>query len=144
METGDVQRHALFTTRRWRRKRAASGAALLRYNRRMPVPPAPQPPAFTPTFAPVPPGPLAGPLQLLPINAAVMSVHTADGAHVGSLKLAGGVWKFKAIGYDAAGRMEPGHGPLTQQHNMAFATPDAAEVSARLLKALADGPEASA
>ena len=92
---------------------------------------------FTPTYGPVPPGPLAGPLQLLPVNAAVVSVHTADGAHVGSLKLVGGVWKFKAMGYDSAGRMEPGHGPLTEQHNMAFATPDAAEVSARLLGALA-------
>ena len=55
-------------------------------------------------------------MQLVPINAAVVSVHTADGAHVGSLKLVGGVWKFKAMGYDAAGRMEPGHGPLTEQH----------------------------
>ena len=71
------------------------------------------------------------------VNAAVVSVHTADGAHVGSLKLVGGVWKFKAMGYDSAGRMEPGHGPLTEQHNMAFAAPDAAEVSARLLGALA-------
>ena len=48
-------------------------------------------PTLTPTFAHVPPGPVAGPLQLLPINAAVVSVHTADGAHVGSLKLVGGV-----------------------------------------------------
>ena len=93
--------------------------------------------SFTPTFAHVPPGPLAGPLQLLPVNAAVVSVHTADGAHVGSLKLVGGVWKFKAMGYGADGGIEPGHGPLTDQHNMAFATPDAAEVSARLLGALA-------
>ena len=93
--------------------------------------------SFTPTFVHVPPGPLAGPLQLLPVNAAVVSVHTADGAHVGSLKLVGGVWKFKAVGYGADGGMEPGHGPLTDQHNMAFAAPDAAEVSARLLGALA-------
>ena len=92
---------------------------------------------FTPTYGPVPSGPLAGPLQLLPVNSEVVAVHTATGAHVGSLKKVGGVWKFKAVGYDAAGRMEPGHGPLTDQHNMAFATPDAAEVSARLLGALA-------
>jgi len=97
-------------------------------------------PPFTPTFAQVPPGPLAGPLQLLPINAAVVSVHTADGAHVGSLKLVGGVWKFKAMGYSADGGMEPGHGPLTEQHNMQFATIDAAEVSARLLGALLNPP----
>ena len=100
-------------------------------------------PSFTPTFAQVPPGPVTGPLQLLPVNAAVVSVHTATGAHVGSLKLVGGVWKFKAMGYDAAGRMEPGHGPLTEQHNMQFATPDAAEVSARLLGALAGTPDSS-
>jgi hypothetical protein len=100
----------------------------------------PHPQPLSPTFAQVPPGPLAGPLQLLPINASVMSVHTADGAHVGSLKLVGGVWKFKAMGYDAAGRMEPGHGPLTEQHNMQFATLDAAEVSARLLGALGSNP----
>ena len=91
---------------------------------------------FTPTFTHVPPGPVAGPLQLVPVNAAVVSVHTADGAHVGALKEVGGVWKFKAIGYDAEDRMEPGHGPLTEQHNMQFATPDATEVSARLLGAL--------
>ena len=97
---------------------------------------------FTPTFGPVPPGPLAGPLQLLPVNADVVAVHTATGAHAGSLKKVGGVWKFKAIGYDAAGRMEPGHGPLTDQHNMAFAAPDAAEVSARLLGAHPPSPGA--
>ena len=93
------------------------------------------PPTFAPTYGPVPPGPLAGPLRLLPVSAGVMAVHTATGAHVGSLKQVGGVWKFKAMGYDAAGRMEPGHGPLTDQHNMPFATLDAAEVSARLLGA---------
>ncbi|MBU0745754.1 MAG: hypothetical protein KKB08_21430 [Gammaproteobacteria bacterium] len=79
-------------------------------------------------------------MQLLPINATAVSVHTADGAHVGSLKLVSGAWKFKAMGYDAAGRMEPGHGPLTEQHNIAFAAPDAAEVSARLLGALLGPP----
>lgn len=88
---------------------------------------------FAPTYGPVPPGPLAGPLQLQPVNAEVVAVHTATGAHVGSLKLVGGVWKFKAMGYGTDGGMEPGHGPLTNQHNMAFAAPDAAEVSARLL-----------
>jgi len=96
----------------------------------------PQPPTFTPIFAHVPPGPVAGPLQLLPINESVMAIHTAHGAHVGSLKKVGGAWKFKAMGYGADGGMEPGHGPLTDQHNMQFATPDAAEVSARLLGAL--------
>ena len=96
----------------------------------------PQSPTFTPTFAHVPPSPLAGPLHLLPVNASVVAVHTADGAHVGSLKQIGGVWKFKAMGYRAAGGMEPGHGPLTDQHNMQFAALDANEVSTRLLGAL--------
>lgn len=46
---------------------------------------------FAPTYGPVPPGPLAGPLQLLPVNAEVVAVHAATGAHVGSLKKVGGV-----------------------------------------------------
>lgn len=89
--------------------------------------------ALTPKFIHLPDGPVPSPLQLLPVNAEVLAVHTADGAHVGSLKKIGAVWKFKAMGYDAAGGMEPGGGPLTDQHNMQFSTPDAAEVSARLL-----------
>lgn len=68
-----------------------------------------------------------------PVNASVYSVHLADGAHVGNVKQVGAVWKFKAVGYDAAGAVVPGGGPLTDQHNMVFAQPDAAEVSARLL-----------
>ena len=100
-------------------------------------------PPFTPTYTHIPPGPLAGALRLLPINAGAVSVHTANGAHVGSLTLVGGVWKFKAMGYGADGGMEPGHGPLTEQHNMQFATPDATEVSARLLGALAGTPDSS-
>lgn len=86
-------------------------------------------------FIHLPDGPVPGPLQLLPVNANVLAVHTADGAHVGSLKKIGAVWKFKAMGYDATGAMEPGGGPLTEQHNMQFTTPDADEVSARLLAA---------
>ena len=91
--------------------------------------------SITPKFIHLPDGPVAGPLQLLPVNAEVLAVHAANGAHVGSLKKIGAVWKFKAMGYDAAGAMEPGGGPLTEQHNMQFTTPDAAEVSARLLAA---------
>lgn len=87
-------------------------------------------PASTPT---VPATPLQGPLTLQPVNANVYSVHLADGAHVGNLKRVGTVWKFKAVGYDASGAVEPGGGPLTLQHNMEFAQPGAAEVSARLL-----------
>jgi hypothetical protein len=76
---------------------------------------------------------LPGPLSVHPVNANVHSVHLANGAHVGNLKRVGAVWKFKAVGYDEAGAVEPGGGPLTDQHNMVFAQPDAAEVNARLL-----------
>jgi len=83
---------------------------------------------------------MPGPLTLRPVNANVVSVHLPDGAHVGNLKQVGVVWKFKAVGYDAAGAVEPGGGPLTNQHNMVFAQPDAAEVSARLLASHAAMP----
>lgn len=78
--------------------------------------------------------PLPGPLTLRPVNANVHSVHLADGTHVGNLKRVGAVWKFKAVGYDAAGAVEPGGGPLTNQHNTVFEQPDTTEVSARLLE----------
>lgn len=71
-------------------------------------------------------------LTLTRVNADVHSVHLPDGSHVGNLKRVGTVWKFKAIGYDAAGSVVPGGCPLTNRHNTAFATPDAAEVSAKL------------
>jgi hypothetical protein len=85
-------------------------------------------PALTP-----PAGPLSGALTVQPVNANVYSVHLADGTHVGNLKRVGAVWKFKAVGYDNTAAVEPGGGPLTHQHNMVFAQPDTAEVSARLL-----------
>jgi hypothetical protein len=88
---------------------------------------------FSPKYIQLLDGPVAGPLLLLPVNADVLAVHTAEGAHVGSLKKIGAVWKFKAMGYDAAGGLEPGGGPLTRQHNAEFQTPDADAVSARLL-----------
>jgi hypothetical protein len=71
-------------------------------------------------------------LTLTPVNADVHSVHGPDGTHVGNLKRIGAVWKFKAIGYDAAGHIVPGGGPLTDKHNTTLATPDAAELSKRL------------
>lgn len=71
-------------------------------------------------------------LTLSPMNPEVYSVHTHDGLHVGNLKRIGATWKFKAVGHDAAGQVIPGGGPLTDRHNTAFATPDAAEVSAKL------------
>ncbi len=71
-------------------------------------------------------------LSLRPVNPDVHSVHGPDGAHLGYLKRIGAVWKFKAIGFDAAGQVIPGGGPLTDKHNTPFAAPDAAEVSAGL------------
>lgn len=71
-------------------------------------------------------------LTLSPVNPEVYSVHAPDGLHVGYLKRIGAVWKFKALGYDAAGQLVPGGGPLTERHNTPFAGPDAAEVSRKL------------
>jgi hypothetical protein len=87
-----------------------------------------------------PASPLPGPLALQRVNADVHSVHFPDGAHVGNLKRVAAVWKFKAIGYDTDGSIMPGGGPLTDQHNMVFAQPDATEVSTRLLAAYAAMP----
>ena len=71
-------------------------------------------------------------LTLTLINADVHSVHLPDGSHVGNLKRIGAVWKFKAIGYDAAGNIIPGGGPLTDRHNTPFSAPDADAVNAKL------------
>lgn len=71
-------------------------------------------------------------LTLEPINAHVVAVHLAGGGHVGNLKRIGDVWKFKAVGYSADGAVEPGGGPLTGQHNVAFSAPDQQTVNARL------------
>lgn len=65
-------------------------------------------------------------------NAGVCRLVTNAGLHVGNLKLIGGVWKFKAIGYDASGQLIPGGGPLTDRHNIAFATLDEAEINSVL------------
>jgi hypothetical protein len=71
-------------------------------------------------------------LTLSFVNSHVYSVHTVDGAHVGNLKRIGALWKFKAVGYDASGDMEPGGGPLTQHHNTVLSAPDVRELNARL------------
>jgi hypothetical protein len=71
-------------------------------------------------------------LTLTPVNPGVCSVHLADGTLVGNLKHTGAIWKFKAIGYDAAGQLVPGGGPLTERHNTALAVPDAAQLAAAL------------
>ncbi len=71
-------------------------------------------------------------LQLRPLHADVVAVHSADGAHVGNLKRVGAVWKFKAVGYEPDGSVVPGGGPLTDRHNTVFTAPDAAAVNAQL------------
>lgn len=71
-------------------------------------------------------------LQLHPVNAQVCRVTSSNGALVGNLKLIGGVWKFKAIGVDAHGRLIPGGGPLTGRHNSVFSALDEAAVNAVL------------
>ena len=50
-------------------------------------------------------------------NDQVWRLLTHAGAHVGNLKWIAGAWKFKAIGYDSAGAVLPGGGPLTDHHN---------------------------
>lgn len=79
-------------------------------------------------------------LRLQPVNAGVFSVHGPDGAQLGNLKLIGASWKFKAVGHDARGQLEPGGGPLTDGHNAVFATPDEAAVNAALGRLLAQNP----
>jgi hypothetical protein len=71
-------------------------------------------------------------LTLSFVNTHVYSVHTVDGAHVGNLKRIGALWKFKAVGYDATGGVEPGGGPLTHLHNTVLSAPDVRELNARL------------
>lgn len=73
-----------------------------------------------------------GPLRLQPVNSGVFSVQGRDGAHLGNLKQIGSRWKFKAVGHDAAGQVEPGGGPLTAGHNALFSEPDVAAVNAVL------------
>jgi hypothetical protein len=72
------------------------------------------------------------PLTLTCVNANVHSVHLPDGSHVGNLKRIGAVWKFKAVGYDATGYVEPGGGPLTQRHNTLLSNADVDELNAKL------------
>lgn len=71
-------------------------------------------------------------LTLSFVNANVYSVHLAEGAHVGNLKRIGALWKFKAVGYDASGSIEPGGGPFTNRHNTVLSAPDVLELNARL------------
>ena len=68
-------------------------------------------------------------LKLQPESPGICRVLTGAGLHVGNLKLIGGAWKFKAIGYEASGSVIPGGGPLTDRHNTSFTVLDEAEIS---------------
>ncbi len=77
-------------------------------------------------------------LRLARFNDAVYRVFCDTGEHVGNLKRIGrpgteDVWKFKAIGHDAEGRVIPGGGPLTDRHDTVFPAPDERELNVRLL-----------
>lgn len=71
-------------------------------------------------------------LKIQPVSAGVCRVFTDAGLHVGNLKLIGGVWKFKAVGYDEVGQVVPGGGPLTEKHNLMFSTLDEQKITLAL------------
>ena len=75
---------------------------------------------------------MAEQLSLQPVNDGVVAVFLPGGEPVGHLKWIGGVWKFKAMGYEGAD-LVPGGGPLTARHNCTFALLDAAAIEAGLL-----------
>lgn len=75
---------------------------------------------------------MTGRLNLQPVNEGVVAVFLPGGEPVGQLKWMGGVWKFKALGYEG-GQLVPGGGPLTARHNRTFVRLDAAAVAAALL-----------
>ena len=66
-----------------------------------------------------------------PVNDQVVGVYLPTGELAGNLKHIGNVWKFKAIGQED-GHLVPGGGPLTDRHNLTFATLDEAVISAAL------------
>lgn len=83
---------------------------------------------------------MTAPLTLHPVvtdasaspNPSVCQVRDAQGQLVGNLKLIGGSWKFKAIGFGPAGELIPGGGPYTHRHNTVFGALDAEAVNAGL------------
>jgi hypothetical protein len=75
---------------------------------------------------------MTNPLVLSRVSDQLWQVLLQQGGHVGNLKLIGGAWKFKAIGYDASGSVMPGHGPLTQHHNARFEQLDEALICTAL------------
>ncbi|MDP3355815.1 MAG: hypothetical protein Q8M51_08135 [Polaromonas sp.] len=75
------------------------------------------------------------PLTISKVNDGVYRLLSSQGDHLGNLKLIGGRWKFKAVGYGIQGEVIPGGGPLTERHNSSFDTLDLALISATLLSA---------
>ena len=73
------------------------------------------------------------------IDDRVCGVHDAMGQHVGNLKWIRGVWKFKAIGYDASGQVIPGGGTRSDRHNTVFASLDMEQIN-RALGRVFDDP----
>ena len=73
------------------------------------------------------------PLRLESVSEGVVLVFTSDGLHVGHFKHIAGLWKFKAIGYNAAGQVVPGGGSLTDKHNTALVDLNQATVNQALL-----------
>ena len=63
------------------------------------------------------------------VGPGICQLVTKANLHVGNLKFICGVWKFKAIGYDEAGNVAPGGGPLTDRHNIVFADLNDAEIN---------------
>ena len=84
---------------------------------------------------------MTAPLTLHPVvtdaspNPSVCQVRDTHGQLVGNLKLIGGSWKFKAIGFGPAGELIPGGGPFTHRHNTGFRGPDAGTGNAGLVGA---------
>lgn len=74
------------------------------------------------------------PLTLSKTNDGVYRVLAGTGDHIGNLKLIGGQWKFKAVGYGSQGEVIPGGGPLTDRHNTTFAALDESVIAAALAR----------
>ncbi|MGE0384598.1 MAG: hypothetical protein AB7Q97_07685 [Gammaproteobacteria bacterium] len=74
-----------------------------------------------------------GVIELADGGPRVRRVMHVEHGHVGNLKLIGGRWKFKAVGYGADGAVHPGGGPFTHRHDAIVDAPDAALVERALL-----------
>lgn len=63
------------------------------------------------------------------LNGGAYRVLDSMGHHVGNMNFISGLWKFKAIGYDASGEVIPGGGSLTERHNTVFTSIDIAHIN---------------